>query len=394
MMENGHRSDGASTSKNHSGSLHLQIPKNEDNYEIAIPLEESNFEQQGFFNQNDQNFEESPPSAGTSHVNSSYMVITNLRTQLQISMEKNSWLQKRIEDLEEERDFLRCQLDCFISSTKSQRQDQGYESRRFNWRERREGERSAEQQKPDTPRLPSHQLIQRRPPVTSAAPSQNHVSNPMNNQMASMNALFTPAQSAALLHGLSTASNSAGGSGINSSARPLMNEHRNLNPDPLPLMGESDEYLENDGYLEEEEMMPGEGPVQDPIHSNKLLLKRRRLFRGIRERQRVKDPAGVLFRYKKILLTYQRVKNMSKAFQIHGVDRNTVASTTPIAELMLAAPEKVAVVGEFDPSKEKLLEYARRCYMALDGEIVNRVQALKKNYLLLPIAYRFRHTDI
>lgn len=105
----------------------------------------------------------------------------------------------------------------------------------------------------------------------------------------------------------------------------------------------------------------------------------------------VKDAAGVLFRYKKILLTYQRLKNMSKAFQIHGVDRNTVASTTPIAELLLVAPEKVAEVGEFDPSKEKLLDYARRCYTALDEETLNRVQALKKNNLLLPISYRFRH---
>ncbi|XP_061631660.1 coiled-coil domain-containing protein 106a isoform X1 [Phyllopteryx taeniolatus] len=397
-MENGNRSDAASTSKNHTGTLHLQIPKNEDNYEIAMPLEENNFEQQGFFNQSDHNFEESPPSAGPSHVNSSYMVITNLRTQLQISLEKNSWLQKRIEDLEEERDFLRCQLDCFISSTKSQRQDQGqysngYESRRFSWRGRREDERPAEQQRMDSAHLPSRQFLQRRPAAPSAAPSKNHISNPISNQMASMNALLTSAQSVALLQGLTSAGNSAGGSGTNSAPRPLMNDlngNRNLAPDSLPLLGESDEYLEHDGYLEEEEMISAEGAMQDPINSNKQQVKRRRI-RGLRERQRVKDAAGVLFRYKKILITYQRLKNMSKAFQIHGVDRNTVASTTPIAELLLVAPEKVAVVGEFDPSKEKLLDYARRCYTALDEETLSRVQALKKNNLLLPIAYRFRH---
>lgn len=55
----------------------------------------------------------------------------------------------------------------------------------------------------------------------------------------------------------------------------------------------------------------------------------------------VKDPDGVLIRYKKILTTYQRVRSMSRAFQIHGVDRNTMASTSPIAELLLVAPEKV-----------------------------------------------------
>ncbi len=146
-------------------------------------------------------------------------------------------------------------------------------------------------------------------------------------------------------------------------------------------------------------------------------LKRRRVFRIARGRERqrgerdrvrkhdkhvifvhlshlfavvlVKDAAGVLFRYNKILVTYQRLKNMSKAFQIHGVDRNTVASTTPIAELLLVAPEKVAEVGEFDPSKEKLLDYARRCYIALDPQTLSKVQALKKNNLLLPISYRY-----
>ncbi|XP_034465802.1 coiled-coil domain-containing protein 106a isoform X2 [Hippoglossus hippoglossus] len=394
-MENGNRTDAASTSKSHAGSLHLQTPKNEDAYEIAIPYEESNFEQQGFFNQSDQNFDDSPPSAGPSPGNNSYMVITNLRTQLQISLEKNSWLQKRIEDLEEERDFLRCQLDRFIFSTKSQGQEQsqsqysnGYESRRFNWRVRREEDRPAEQQKSAAEHFPSRQFIQRRPGPPTMVPSKNHVSSPLTNQLASMNALFSSTQSQALLqsHSHSNASTTAGGSSGNSNSG-----HGSIGPDSLSLLGESEEYLDQDGYLEEEEMISGEDVMQDTLNSNRHQLKRRRVFRAPRERQRVKDAAGVLFRYKKILLTYQRLKNMSKAFQIHGVDRNTVASTTPIAELLLVAPEKVAEVGEFDPSKEKLLDYARRCYTALDEETLSRVQALKKNNLLLPISYRFRH---
>lgn len=203
----------------------------------------------------------------------------------------------------------------------------------------------------------------------------------------------------------------------------------------LSLLGdeEEDDYLE-DSYLEEEEMMSGEDVITDNMSLRNIgaagrpsgshpALKRRRVFRIARGRERqrgdygrsqrvnltvkwffsfwmlvplsflvatpVKDAAGVLFRYKKILVTYQRLKNMSKAFQIHGVDRNTVASTTPIAELLLVAPEKVAEVGEFDPSKEKLLDYARRCYIALDPQTLSKVQALKKNNLLLPISYRY-----
>ncbi|XP_061771304.1 coiled-coil domain-containing protein 106a isoform X4 [Nerophis ophidion] len=229
-------------------------------------------------------------------------------------------------------------------------------------------------------------FFQRRPAAPAATPPKNHVSNAVTTHLASMNTLFTSAQSQALFQGLATAGNStssSGGSSSGATARP--NGQRNLAPDSFLLLGEGEEYVEHEGFLQEEEMLPA-----DDANSNRQQLKRRRIFRGLKERQRVKDAAGVLFRYKKILLTFQRLKNMSKAFQIHGVDRNTVASTTPIAELLLVAPEKVALVGEFDPSREKLLDYARRCYSALDEETLSRVQALKKNNLLLPISYRFR----
>ncbi|CAK7301747.1 Coiled-coil domain-containing protein 106 [Vulpes lagopus] len=208
---------------NDPNSRRRTLKKDDEAFEISIPFDETpHLDPQIFYSLSPSrgNFEESPEAPSPT-----VALMNGVRAQLHMALERNSWLQKRIEDLEEERDFLRCQLDKFISSAR-------------------------------------------------------------------MDA--------------------------------------------------------------------------------------------------VKDADGVLCRYKKILGTFQKLKSMSRAFEHHRVDRNTVALTTPIAELLIVAPEKLAEVGEFDPSKERLLEYSRRCFLALDDETLKKVQALKKSKLLLPITYRFK----
>ncbi|XP_032091338.1 coiled-coil domain-containing protein 106 isoform X3 [Thamnophis elegans] len=222
----------------------------------------------------------------------SLTLVTNMKTQLHMALERNSWLQKRIEDLEEERDFLRCQLDKFISSARLDADDHC-----------------------------CNKQLPRRSEILESRNGNMTDDDSMSSWMAT--------------------SPEEGGSVEHKKLKAGFNHRRFAKP-------------------------------------------------KIRERQRVKDVDGVLCRYKKILCTFQKMQSMSRAFEHHRVDRNTVALTTPIAELLIVAPEKLAEVGEFDPSKERLLEYSRRCFMALDDETLKKVQALKKSKLLLPITYRFK----
>ncbi|XP_077404148.1 coiled-coil domain-containing protein 106-like isoform X2 [Vanacampus margaritifer] len=312
-------------------------------YEGSYPLEEGvekptsyHFSQQMM---EEPNMQEAPPSQY-----SPFILVSNLRAHLYVALEKNGWLQRRIEELEEERNFLRCQLDRLIVGVRGLEEWCG-------------GSQRGAKVQPANPASPPS------PMTTRSGMTLKRLQGP----------------AARLHHG---------------TAIPVKQEfhleEENFYTDEEFLEEEEEDdedEEEDDSSLEAGAKKKGRGRAREPR------MKMRRIFRIThgRERQRVKDPDGVLIRYKKILTTYQRVRSMSKAFQIHGVDRNTMASTSPIAELLLVAPDKVEEVGEFEAVKEKLLDYARRCYKIMDEQTHVKVQNMKKSHKLLPISYRFRN---
>uniref|UniRef100_A0A4X1TYL4 Coiled-coil domain containing 106 n=1 Tax=Sus scrofa TaxID=9823 RepID=A0A4X1TYL4_PIG len=279
---------------NDGNSRRRTVKKDSEAFEISIPFDETpHLDPQIFYSLSPSqgNLEETPEAASPT-----VALMHGVRAQLHMALERNSWLQKRIEDLEEERDFLRCQLDKFISSARMDAEDHC-------------------RVKPGTRRVEG---------------------------------------------------DGRGGAGGEAS-------------DPESTASSLSGASEEGSNVERKRQKQKGGTGRRRFGKPKA-----------RERQRVKDADGVLCRYKKILGTFQKLKSMSRAFEHHRVDRNTVALTTPIAELLIVAPEKLAEVGEFDPSKERLLEYSRRCFLALDDETLKKVQALKKSKLLLPITYRFK----
>ncbi|ROJ34684.1 Coiled-coil domain-containing protein 106 [Anabarilius grahami] len=62
------------------------------------------------------------------------------------------------------------------------------------------------------------------------------------------------------------------------------------------------------------------------------------LLQIICARRAARKPEEVVKRYKEVLKTFKNVRTMSTAFNRHGVDRGTIASTASIAELAIADP--------------------------------------------------------
>eukprot|EP00066_Takifugu_rubripes_P005234 XP_003969145.1 PREDICTED: coiled-coil domain-containing protein 106-like [Takifugu rubripes] len=318
-----------------------------DAYEVSFPLEESMDRPPSYLNQGQQMMDEPVVQEPPHSQYSPFILVSNLRAHLYVALEKNAWLQKRIEELEEERNFLRCQLDRFIVSMRSSEDWCG------------DSQRSVKGQPAGSPSPPS-------PMTTRSGMTLKHI------QGAGSRSRRSAAITAAVKQEFH------------------LEEEKFFTEDEYVEEEEDDDDEEEDEASSSEKGLKKKGRGRA---NSEPRMKMRRIFRIThgRERQRVKDPDGVLIRYKKILTTYQRVRSMSRAFQIHGVDRNTMASTSPIAELLLVAPEKMTEVGEFEASREKLLDYARRCYKTMDEQTHTKVQAMKKTHKLLPISYRFRN---
>ncbi|XP_061615287.1 coiled-coil domain-containing protein 106-like isoform X2 [Phyllopteryx taeniolatus] len=345
-MNPGSNSDDANTSAHDmapaarggrgGGGLYLE------SYEVSFPLEEGTERATSYHHgqpmMDEPSMQDAPPSQY-----SPFILVSNLRAHLYVALEKNAWLQKRIEELEEERNFLRCQLDRLIVGVRGHEEWCG------------DAHRGGVKMQPASPTGPPS------PMTTRSGMTLKRLQGPRPRH----------------------------GTAIPVKQEFHLEEEKFYTDDEFleEQEEEEEEEEEEDSSLEAGTKKKGRGRAGEPR------MKKMRIFRIThgRERQRVKDPDGVLIRYKKILSTYQRVRSMSRAFQIHGVDRNTMASTSPIAELLLVAPEKMDEVGEFEAPKEKLLDYARRCYKIMDEQTHVKVQNMKKSHKLLPISYRFRN---
>uniref|UniRef100_UPI003AADD341 coiled-coil domain-containing protein 106-like n=1 Tax=Centroberyx gerrardi TaxID=166262 RepID=UPI003AADD341 len=105
---------------------------------------------------------------------------------------------------------------------------------------------------------------------------------------------------------------------------------------------------------------------------------------------KTQHPDQVLQRYNAILREYKRTKNLGAAYKAVGVDRNTVATTAPIAELAIVSPEKYRELLQIHRKEKKLLAIAKQCadVITKDAQLQAKVDDMKAKVKLLPITRR------
>lgn len=102
-----------------------------------------------------------------------------------------------------------------------------------------------------------------------------------------------------------------------------------------------------------------------------------------------RDPDEVVRRYRAVLKHYKKSKSFVCAYKAVGVDRNTIVSMAPIAELAITDPPKFEELASDFTQKEKLADFAKRCSVAIsDPDIKQKIEQYKNALLLLPLTKR------
>ena len=91
-----------------------------------------------------------------------------------------------------------------------------------------------------------------------------------------------------------------------------------------------------------------------------------------------------------ILKELQRTRSVTISCENLNVDRNTIALTAVIAEVIAAQEQDIGPLPEFRED-ETLNNFAQRCKAFLDGqeELREKIKELKKWSELLPIKQKF-----
>ncbi|KAL7850268.1 hypothetical protein SRHO_G00196170 [Serrasalmus rhombeus] len=93
---------------------------------------------------------------------------------------------------------------------------------------------------------------------------------------------------------------------------------------------------------------------------------------------------------KSILKTLPKARTITRAFQKHATDRNTVVSTSVIGKLTIAAPEAYEEVLAKKPCGETVLAFAKWSEAAIQGDedVKEEIESMKSGGTLLPIRRR------
>ncbi|XP_073318753.1 uncharacterized protein [Pagrus major] len=106
--------------------------------------------------------------------------------------------------------------------------------------------------------------------------------------------------------------------------------------------------------------------------------------------KRVLSPEDVVHRYKAVLKVFRRNRSMTNTCEQLGVDRNTIAGTAVIADVIMATEGED--FGELPLFKEKqtLANYAKLCKEFVDANkpLQEKIEKMRKATELLPIKYK------